>query len=626
MIELANRNKRSHRLIVAAGVALFVAAATLKIGGASAQVPAQAGMINEKIHKAWADNKLVPAKRSTDLEFMRRAFIDIIGRIPTSEEIREYESLPPSDRRSTLVHRLLFTPEFKIKTADNKSLVFDYGQEFAEHWADIWAVSLMTRSGTNMEYHDKMRAWLFKHFSSNSVSHEKMVRELLTAQGKWDDNPAVNFIMSHLGDRNPSKSGKKKDKTPNEEDGAFDAVPITSRVTKLFLGIQTQCTQCHDHPFNPEWGQENFWGVNAFFRQVTRDIDPTPVDALRKKKDKANPVAPVVLSDDPRLNPSMRIFYERRSGVLMSMKPTFLSDLADLEKDKGERTKKLMPPDSTKTRRQMLADFVVQHDNFAKASVNRMWAHFFGRGLNEQAAADDFGGHNKVVHPEMLEQLGKEFIKYNYDTKALIEWICNSEPYSLSYMAASKDMAKPEYDAFFTHMALKSMSPEVMFESLATANKTDLASDVEERRENKKVWMSKLVNNFGDDEGNEMTFNGTIVQALMMMNGKELNDEIRRKDGFIDKLLARAARGGVREVVDEIYLTALGRRPSTTTAVDIASVEVKGKRKTTQKSTEWAYVHQQLANAKAGGDKAYRQFCEDLFWSLLNTSEFMLNH
>jgi hypothetical protein len=616
MNQLATRNAWTHRLIMLTAATLFVVAAFLKVGGAFAQVPSQSGIINEKIHKAWADNKLIAAKTATDYEFVRRAFLDILGRIPTAEEIRQYVNDGSPDKRSALIHRLLFTPAWKINVANGKPLVFEYGQEFAEHWADIWAVSLMTRSGTNMEYHDKIRSWLVKHFNSNAVSHEKMVRELLTATGSWEQNPAVNFVMSHLGEKNVTEKQKKnakEDMNKYVQDGQFDAVPITSRVTRLFLGVQTQCTQCHDHPFNPEWGQENFWGVNAFFRQVFRDQDPTPVNALRKKKDKANPVANVSIRDEPSLNPSTRIFYERRSGVLMSIKPSFLPDLADLEKDKGERTKKLMAEDSKLSRRQALADFVIGHDNFAKAFVNRTWAHFFGRGLNEQAAADDFGGHNKVVHPEMLDLLAKEFIKYNYDVKSLIEWICNSEAYNLSYMAANKDMAKPEFDAFFTHMALKSMSPEVLFESLATATKTDLYAEQEERRENKKRWMDKLVSNFGDDEGNEMTFNGTIVQALLMMNGKELNDEIRRKDGFIDKLMARSGAS----VVNEIYLTALGRPPSSTTMVTV------GKNK---KMSESQFVTQQLATARAAGDKAYRNFCEDLFWSLLNTSEFMLNH
>jgi len=80
-----------------------------------------------------------------------------------------------------------------------------------------------------------------------------------------------------------------------------------------------------------------------------------------------------------------------------------------------------MPAEGSKSRREVLADYVVTHDNFSKAFVNRMWGHFFGRGLNEQPAVDDFGGHNKIIHPGILEDIGKEFAKYKYDPKLLIE-------------------------------------------------------------------------------------------------------------------------------------------------------------------------------------------------------------
>jgi len=616
---------------------------------AQVQAPSQSAIINEHLSKAWKDNSLTPAKHATDHEFMRRVFLDILGRIPTAEEVREFERDKSSGKRTKLVHRLLHDEAYKLKNAGGgdllderkKPYVFEYSREYAEHWSDIWTVWLMTRTGTNDEYHSEMKKWLDNQFMRN-MPHDQMVRELLTASGSWKEKPAINFIMAHLGDKSPADK--------RTSDGPFDNVPITSRVTRLFLGIQTQCTQCHDHPFNPEWGQENFWGVNAFFRQVTRNADPTPPDTARKKKDKNAPVQSITISDDPKLNDSNRIYYERRTGVLMSIKPQFLPNLEDLEKDKSERVKKPMPSDTTKSRREVLADYVISHDNFAKAYVNRIWSIFFGRGMNEQAVPDDFGGHNKVLHPELLEKLAQEFVRYKYDPKALIEWICNSEAYNLSYMAPNKEMAKPEHDVFFARMPLKALSPEVLFEALTTATKADVQVDAETRKTNRDRWMEKLVNNFGDDEGNEMTFNGTIVQALLMMNGTELNSEIRRADGLVAKTLEKAQKLPINQrdsfVIEEIYLTALGRRPSTTTLVEIETVNPKTKKVAVSKMTEMAFVQQQLLAAKASSDApnpktkgnqpkgnqpkgssdSYKQFCEDLFWSLLNTNEFMLNH
>lgn len=613
MVDIANRWKWTLALVVAGG---FVSTTSVK-----AQDPSlQAGIINEHLRKAWADNKLTPAKPATDLEFMRRAFIDLIGRIPTADEIRDFERRKVS--RKALIHRLLYEENYKVPQGDDpkNSATFDYSSEFAEHWANIWTVWTMTRGGSHETYHDQMNFWFRKQFNNKEINYAEMVKKLLTATGKTNTQQEVNFIMQHLGEPSPNDR--------RVSDGPFDSIPITSRVTRLFLGIQTQCTQCHDHPFNPEWGQENFWGVNAFFRQTTRSAPPSPPANLQKnKKDPA--LVQIEVTDSPSFNSSGRIYYERRSGVLMSIKPTFLPDLSDLEKDKAERTKKPIPSDSMKPRRQVLADYFVSHDNFGKAFINRTWAHFFGRGLNEQAAADDFGGHNKTIHPEMLEKLGQEFIKYKYDMKMAMEWICNSEAYSLSYQAANHDMTKPEYDVYFTRMPLKAMSPEVLFESLTTATKADKAVDKDARKEARARWMSRLVSNFGDDEGNEVTFNGTIVQALLMMNGRELNEEIRRSDGFVAKAMGRNKNEG--SMINEIYLTALGRYPNSTLVINYESINPVTKKKVVEKTTEMAYVTKQLNAARnAGGGKGantpLHQFYEDLFWSLLNTNEFMLNH
>ena len=476
----------------------------------------------------------------------------------------------------------------------------------------------MTRGGTHEVYHNQMKNWFEKQFANNT-KYDEIVRKLLTATGKSNEKGEVNFIMAHLGDANPPDR--------RISDGPFDTVPITSRVTRLFLGVQTQCTQCHDHPFNPEWGQENFWGVNAFFRQTNRDRMPAAQAGTGKKK--APDALPVEISDDSKLNDSARIYYERRTGVLMSIKPIFLPNLADLAKDKGERTKKPFPMNGNKSRREVLADYVLAHDNFGKAYVNRIWGHFFGRGMNEQPTVDDFGGHNKDIHPELIEMLGKEFAKYQYDPKTLIAWICNSEAYNLSYVSPTKDMSKPEFDVYFAKMPLKAQSPEVLFESLTTATKADMQVDKDTRKANREVWMSKLVRNFGDDEGNEITFNGTIVQALLMMNGKELNEEIQRKDGLVAKAMKKWA-GKDQQIIEEIYLTALGRRPGAT-PIEIEIFNAKSKKKSVIKSTEIQFVLAQLADAKSRplgkGDKpGVQAFYEDLFWTLLNTNEFMLNH
>jgi hypothetical protein len=262
--------------------------------------------------------------------------------------------------------------------------------------------------------------------------------------------------------------------------------------------------------------------------------------------------------------------------------------------------------------------------------------------MNEQGF-DDFGGHNTLLHPELLAKLADEFIKYRYDSKALIEWICNSDAYSLSHVANSTNN-KPEHEPFFSRMLLKSMSPEVLFESLMESTKAEASKD--ERNDLREQFLGKLVRSFGDDEGNEVTFNGTIIQALMLMNGRDLNAVISHKSsGTVEKAIAKYKRGtgpgaSVNEqaMLDELYLSALARHPGSNSTIEyrkVLKVEPKTNKEVlgpATKVSEQQFVAEQLAEMKKKPEylrdhlTGYRQFYEDVFWALLNTNEFILNH
>jgi hypothetical protein len=499
--------------------------------------------------------------------------LDIVGRIAKSDEINKFMSDPASARRGMLVDRLLNS------------------EEYAENWSNMWTTWLMTRSGNKL-YHEQMQVWLEEQFSKNT-SWDKIVSELLSADGQNDENGAVNFILSHLGE--PTNQAKVA------EEGPFNYVPITSRTTRLFLGLQTQCTQCHDHPFNPQWKQKHFWGVNAFFRQVVRDGNP----AMRNNQRGMAPPK-LGLHDNPKINANEMVFYETRKAVVLATRPSFLDG------------KKLDPKAST-GRRKQLAKFVVDHEMFAKAYVNRMWAHFFGRGMTVNGKdIDDFGEHNAETHPEMLAYLAKEFIASGYDSKALIRWITNTKAYSLSSVAngvvktdKGEEVAndKPEHEPWFSRMLLKTMSPEQLFSSLwVSTYDNPRAGNRKSRDEKVKLrddWMNRLIVNFGDDEGNETTFNGTVIQALMLMNGQEVNNAINDKDGPVESALKFGKRkGSPNAVMDELFLATLNRKPNKT---EIAKIKEDMKPVLIKEKNELAPW-------------------QDLFWALLNSSEFILNH
>src|SRR5262249_19341828 len=198
--------------------------------------------INERLAEKSKANKLTPSARCSDYEFIRRVSRDIIGRIAKPEEITRFFKDPEATRRALLIERLLAS------------------EEYARNWANIWTVLLMTRSGANTPgqaiYHEQMHKWLEEQFAKSDCSYKDIVTELLTASGKTNENGPVNFVLAHLGE--PTPPGKEM------EEGRFNMVPLTSRTTRLFLGLQTQCAQCHVHPLNKDWKQQHFWGVNAF--------------------------------------------------------------------------------------------------------------------------------------------------------------------------------------------------------------------------------------------------------------------------------------------------------------------------------------------------------------------------
>lgn len=602
------------------------------MGGISEQTQ----KINEFIAKGYeAAGIKKPAARATDLEFMRRVFIDLIGRIPTVEEIYDFENDKSPNKRVKLVQRLLYEKKYTPKGPGGKPVTdipalrkvpIDYSAQYASNFADLWSVWLLTRSGVDEIYREQFQVWLEEQLDAN-VPYRDFVTGLITATGKSNENGAVHFVFRHLGD--PLQANQQGQRVDLERFGKYDNVPITSRVTRIFLGIQTQCTQCHDHPQAKEWVQADFWGMNVFFRQTEKIGQQSAMG----KKGTAGVANAVELIDMPNWNKDGLILYERRDGQRKATYGVMLKDLAQAENE--EKSTKLLNPSvlGKKTRRQLLAEWIIQHDNFERAYVNRIWGHLFGRGLNQEPSVDDFRLDNPVVHPELLDYLATEFKNYNHDSKKLLEWICTSDVYQLSHVASKekvngKSITEVDFDPYFARMPLKAMTPEVIFESLAIATRARARMTDEAFKNLKRSWSDRLVRNFGDDEGNESNFNGTIVQALLMMNGRDLNDQIRSDNtkGVVTEVMKKHTRGGnviPAAVYDELFLMTVSRHP---TREEIAKLE---------------RIRNGLDRINLGSSDAKKpntgvpvpgalpndvNFYVDVLWALLNTNEFMLNH
>ena len=205
----------------------------------SVDIP-QVKLINESMTDQWADAGLKPSPVEEDGLWCRRVYLDLIGRIPSVPELSEFLKDGDRNKRQRLVDKLL----------DDER----YTEDFANQWAMIWSNILIGRSGGNANNslinREGMAKYLRDSFARNKP-YNQMVIELVTATGSTKPgeagfNGAVNYLIDKV----------------NGEEG----IQATAATSKIFLGLQVQCTQCHNHPFN-QWKQQKFWEFNAFFRQ-----------------------------------------------------------------------------------------------------------------------------------------------------------------------------------------------------------------------------------------------------------------------------------------------------------------------------------------------------------------------
>ncbi|MFQ5732982.1 MAG: DUF1549 domain-containing protein, partial [Planctomycetaceae bacterium] len=373
-------------------------------GGSTAE--AVIAYVNTRLESHWRIEKIRPSDVASDEEWVRRAYLDLIGRIPTVREVERFARNEADGKRRVLVDRLLEDPGYP------------------RHWATVWSNLLVGRKPSRNVNRPAFERYLRDGFARNRPWKE-MVAEMIAAEGPVDDNGAANFLVAHLNNQ---------------------AVPATAVTARLFLGLQVQCTQCHNHPFN-NWKQNQFWELNGFFKQ-------TATQTTRSKSGRR-----VSLVNRKKGGPT---YYEMRNKLIRAVYPRF-----------GETQ---IDPSPQVNRRAELARLLFESENrqVARAMVNRMWAHFFGYGFTRPI--DDMGPHNPPTHPELLDRLTDEFVASGYDVKRLIRWICNSRAYQLTSRFNDDnllDHPAKGHLPLFSRMYVKQMSPEQLYDSLLVATKAD---------------------------------------------------------------------------------------------------------------------------------------------------------
>lgn len=414
-------------------------------------------------------------------------------------------------------------------------------------------------------------SWLADELSENRP-YDQIVKRLISDSGIWTDHPATNFVTVTI--------------KPDQGTGP-DENELAARVARAFLGIRIDCAECHDHPFEP-WKQSDFRGLAAFFGETQQTF--TGIQDVAGEYKVEDPASGKSETISPRL----------------PFQSELLGTSAQCEGTPGESA--LIADERADLRlRSKLAAWVTHRENkaFARAAVNRIWAQLFGRPLVEPI--DDLRPHGDM--PPALDILADDFVSHGYDLRRLIALIATSEAFTRD---SRTDPALPEQEiapgdeeswAVFPIVRLR---PEQVVGGLLQAGSLETI-DYESHivtRTLRATRQNDFIKEYGDAGDDEFTpANGTIPQRLLMMNGEQVHDRIK------ESLVANASTQiavlapNDAKAVETAYLAALTRRPSAEEAVHFAAV---------------------LANMN--DDRNRNQRLEDIFWALLNSTEFTWNH
>jgi hypothetical protein len=372
-----------------------------------------------------------------------------------------------------------------------------------------------------------------------------MVQNLLRASGGTFSNPATNYYQIER-----------------------DTLKTAENVAQVFMGIRTQCAQCHNHPFD-RWTMNDYYSFAAFFAQIGRKQGQDYRETIVFNSGGGEVTHPV-------------------GG--RAMPPKFL----------GGPT----PDVAGKDRREVLVKWLASPENpfFAASVANRVWAHFFGIGIVEPV--DDVRVSNPASNPELFKALGEKLTSYNYDFKQLVRDICNSH----AYQRASQANASNESDTTnFSHARIRRIPAESLLDCLtAVTGVPDKFSGLPLGARAVQIADGNTSNYFLTSFGRakrdtcsaaEATTEPTLSQALHMLNG----DTTARKIGD-SKWLAQMLDAGkpIPEIIETIYIACLARKP---TAEEAPKLE-----------------------ALVAAEPNKRAAVDDITWAILNSREFLFNH
>src|SRR5579871_3759255 len=459
-----------------------------------------AARIDQLIAQKYAAEGVQPAPLADDAEFLRRLYLDLAGRIPRVVEVRDFLDEAAPDKRHRAIERLLEDP--------------DHSHQYIHHFTNVWRALLVPQSNNQQVQLlvPGFEAWLRQRVRANTP-YDVLVRELLTG--------SVGFAM-----RNPGQLANQREPSPLAFYQANDLKPenLAASTTRLFLGVKLECAQCHDHP-RDQWTRKQFWEYAAFFSGIRANMNGDFITSVTE-------------------NP------ESRSLKIPGTERVVMARFLDGTEPRWQADTRARPT---------LADWITDARNpyFARAGANRLWGHFFGIGLIEPV--DEASDENPPSHPELLEELARQFVAHHFDIKYLIRAITNSQTYQRSSAATDR---RSEDARLFARMAVKGLSPEQFFDSLAEAIGFHEDSRPTPRLDGQPVNTPRamFLAKFSNQE-NRTEWQTSILQALALMNGRFIDDATSIERSKTLAAVVDAPFLSTEQRIETLYLATLSRKP-----------------------------------------------------------------
>jgi hypothetical protein len=486
------------------------------------------------------ETKLAPP--ASDEVFLRRLWLDVVGDVPTPEETIAFVLDPSDQKRQQVVSELLDQPA--------------YGQNWSRYWRDVIFYRALDERSKIARL--AMETDLTKRLNEN-VPWDRIASEFITARGDVLENGSTAIVMA--------------------QDGRTEET--TAEVSRILLGIQIQCAQCHDHPYD-DWRREQFHELAAFFPRV----GIKPVREVTRRSF-------AVIGEDKPSRPN--------DNNNRPQPEHFMSDLEDPDAKGTEMQPRFfltgdsLPLGTTdRERRQQLAEWLTESPWFATALVNRIWSELVGEGFYE--TIDDLGPDREPTAPATVKILADRFRDSGYDLKWLLSTICQTEAYG----RASWPRRGPTDTPFTANVPQRLRSDQLLNAIYTALEVEEEPARTGKQRVFKPGRRMRARQQFDDVFGYDPSIareevGSSIPQVLALMNSPQLNQLIAtRKKSRLQRLLEEVSDD--EQLVVELYLRWLCRQPS-------------------DEEVAQALAHRRSVDRRA-------EAFEDLQWALLNSAEF----